>query len=146
MVSFLLTLQYHEYCLTYCFPSPVTSIRTLENLSELRELAFTASLLLPQEFSLISTINPTNIRKIVFNLFCPRNLGDEVWSSLDTALKGLVDRLRASGYQHVLELEFQCDLDFSEKVMDGGLDGFLPKFRKQGRVTISQSRGDTLLF
>ena len=146
MVSFLLTLQYHEYCLTYCLPSPVTSIHTLENLSELRELAFIASLLLPQEFSLISTINHTNIRKIVFNLFCPRNLGDEVWSSLDTALKGLVDRLRASGYQHVLELEFQCDLDFSEKVMDGGLDGFPPKFRKQGRVTISQSRGDTLLF
>ena len=104
------------------------------------------SCLLPQEVSVLSTITSTNIRKIVFHPFLKADLRDQFWSSLDTELSGLVDRLRASGYQHILDLEFQRDLGFAEMVLGAGLDRFLPKFREKGRVTISQSGSGRIFY
>ena len=65
------------------------------------------------------------------------NLGDQFWPSLDTELNRLVDRSRASGYQHTLEVEFQHNRYFVEKVT-ADLDRFLPRFREKGRVVISE--------
>ena len=68
-------------------------------------------------------------------------MGDQFWSSLDTELIRLVDRLRvASGSQHPLELEFQRNHFFFEIVTED-LDRFLPKFREKGRVIISDASG-----
>jgi hypothetical protein len=107
---------------------------------------FTVSFLLPEELLLVSTITSTNIQKIVFDPFRTRDFGDQFWSSLDTELNGLVDRLRASGYQHVLEMEFPRDLGFAKKNLGAGLDEFLPKFREKGRVIISQPGSGRILY
>ena len=57
---------------------------------------------------------------------------------LDTALSDLVDRLRALGYRHTLELEFQLDPGFAEAHQKAGPDMFFPHFREKGRVTFSE--------
>ena len=97
------------------------------------------SSLFQQEVSVISTITSTNIREIVFSPLLVRELEDQFWSSLDTGLSSLVDRLRASGHQHVLNVEFRRDLSFAEMVLGAGPDGFLPKFREKGRVIILEA-------
>ena len=58
------------------------------------------------------------------------------WSSLDVALSDLVDRLRASGYERILELEFRLwfTMDF-----DLNPDELLPRFREKGGVTVEES-------
>jgi hypothetical protein len=76
----------------------------------------------------------------------PPDLGDQFWSSLDAELNRLVDRLRASGHQHTLDLEFRSGRRFAEELL-AGLDGFLPKFKEKGRVIISETSaltGDVL--
>ena len=94
------------------------------------------SLLFPEEITLISTIASTNIRRILFATCTPREPGHHFWSSLDTELSNLVDRLRASGYKHVLELEFQLESEFAEIDPKDALGAIFPCFREKGRVTI----------
>ena len=72
-------------------------------------------------------------------------MGDQFWSSLDTELNRHVDRLRKSGRKHVLELEFQHN-DFAKTVSDAGPNGFLPKFREKGRVTVSETVSGRILY
>ena len=140
------TQQLHEYRLTHCLDPPAGSTLTLKNPSELRELVFDMSLQRLEEVSLISTITSTSIRKIVFSPSLSRDLREQFWSSLDTELSSLVDRLRRSGYKHTLELEVRHQSDFAEKVPDAGPDAFLPKFREKGRVTISEVGSGRILY
>ena len=123
----------------YRLTSPADSIRTLEGLSELRQLTFFDSSLLPEEVSLISTITSTNIQKIVFEPFSMLNFGERFQPSLDTELSGLIDRLRASGYKHTLELEFRLTRNFGKNVLDVRPDWFFPKFTEKGRVIVSET-------
>ena len=69
----------------------------------------------------------------------------EEWAFTDKALCKLVDRLRAMGYFHTLEVELRIT-----KIGDGpgGYDftKFLPEFREKGVVTIIVAvNGDRLL-
>ena len=121
-------------------------IPTLKNLSGLRELVFTPSSLLSREASLISTITSKNSRKILFTVFDPRNLRRQLWLPLDTTLSSLVDHLRVSGYQHVLDLELRSCLYVAKTVSEAGPDGFLPRFREKGRVIISEIEMGKILY
>ena len=144
-VSFIPFLKRHEHYPTQRLGSPVFFIPTLVNLPQLRELIFPSSLFLPREVSLISTITSTNLRKIVFDLL--RNPKDQLWLSLDTKLSILVDRLRKSGYEHILELEFRVCLEFAQEISNVGPDRFFRKFREKGRVNVlERASGRTLYF
>ena len=61
-------------------------------------------------------------------------------------LSGLVDRLRTSGYQHTLDLALRHDTSFAETVSNAGPDGFLPKFREKGRVTVVDTTNEKVLY
>jgi hypothetical protein len=105
------------------------------------------SLLSPGEISLISTITSTNIRRILFATCIPHYPGHDFWSSLDTQLSSLVDRLRGSGFQHVLDVEFRRDLGPADAmVAEASPLTLLPKFSEKGRVTISQSGSRRILY
>ena len=100
-----------------------------------------------KEPDLIASITSMNIQKIVFVLSgsdgewsYPR------WSSLDLALPNLVDRLRTSGYKHVLELEFQFESEFAEIVPKDDLDAIFPCFREKGRVTILEKTNRRIIY
>jgi len=59
----------------------------------------------------------------------------EQWDAIDKELCRLVDRLCATGYHHILEVE----LRFTEVKADVGkhdFTKFLPKFREKGVVTV----------
>ena len=122
------------------------SILTLENCSGLRELVFPTFPDGPRrvELSLVESIASTNMRKI---LFVPYFRGDGWnpinWSPLDTVLSNLVDRLRASGYEHTLELEFQLKPEFTEAYLKVGLDAYFPQFWGKGRVNLLDTSGKT---
>ena len=93
----------------------------------------------PQQIdvSLIGSIASTNMQKIVLALqFEGSGWNPVYWSSLDTGLSSLVDRLRASGYEHTLELQFQLDPKIAEAHLKLDQDTFFPRFRKKGRVTL----------
>ena len=82
----------------------------------------------------------------MFKPFSKQDLGERFHSTLDAELNGLVDRLRASGYKRTLELEFRHSHYFAETVSDAGPDGFLPKFREKGRVTVLETTGERILY
>ena len=91
-----------------------------------------------QELVLISSINSTNLRKLVFalpDIYRTRNsLWDSRgWISFDNMICGLVDRLRMSGYRHTLELELQIAY---LKLGKQRHERFLPKFKEKGLVRI----------
>jgi hypothetical protein len=139
--------QHHGCYLTHYLDSTADSIHTLENLSELRELEFNEASTGPEIISLVSTIASTNIQKIAFNSYLTGGLSEEqLWSSFDTALSTLVDRLRTSGYQRVLELELRSDRDFAKEASSVDPDEFLPKFREKGRFTIFHALGNEILY
>ena len=73
-------------------------------------------------------------------------MGSQFYTSLDIELTLLVNRLRALGYQRILELEFRYGLDFAKMVSAMGPDGFLPKFRENGRMTVSETRSKRVLY
>lgn len=55
------------------------------------------------------------------------------WKPFDEVICGLVDRLRAAGYTHVLEVEFHLQYEgFDEEEHKK----FLPGFKEKGRVRI----------
>jgi hypothetical protein len=94
------------------------------------------------ELSLVESITSTNIRKI---LLVPYFRGVEWnptnWSPLDPVLSNLVDRLRASGYEHTLELEFQLKPEFAEAYLKVGLHAYFPCFWEKGRVNLLDTSG-----
>ena len=95
----------------------------------------------------ILSITSTELRKVVFRVRYVLNRatladGTEKWTSVDEQLCGLVDKLRARGYHHILEVE----LEFSKIVCHPGKHDpthLLPEFRRKGIVTvIDGSSGD----
>ena len=99
--------------------------------------------------NLIASIVSTNIRKIAFVLNdCDVGVGWEYprWSPLDAALSSMVDRLRASGYEHTLELEFQLEPEFADIDPRDDPDIFFPCFRKKGQVTILEKTSGRIIY
>ena len=89
--------------------------------------------------TLLSSVASTELRKVTFVVWHTHEWGAsaqgmEVWVVIDKQLCELVDRLRAMGYRHTLELELRF-------VKVGGDPGkfdstiFLPEFREKGVVT-----------
>ena len=71
-----------------------------------------------------------NIQKIIFERWPWEH---EQRISLDIALSHLVDRLRASGYERTLEMEFRPE---PEVYLYINPDEFFPRFREKGLVTV----------
>lgn len=121
-------------CPGFCLP-------TLEDCSELREIVLASSPPISYDLSLILSVTSTNIRKIELEYWplssCP--------SLIDTALSHLVDRLRASGYEHTLELEFRFGPGSAEIHFDADLKESFPHFRERGLVTVIDAMGGKML-
>ena len=117
--------------------TPALSDLTLESCSGLRELMFTANPTGPRstELRLIGSITSTNMQKIVFAVWDGR-WNPTYWLPLDRALSNLVDRLRVSGYEHTLELEFRLKPGFPAVYPAVGLDVWFPRFEEKGWVTV----------
>ena len=115
---------------------------TLSHCRELRELELYTARPTQVVESLITSITSTNLQKIVFSAQAlPKWLADsDVARSrnvIDDSLCQLVDRLRRSGYERTLEVEFQTwELAEWEARSDFEL---LPKFREKGRVGITRT-------
>ena len=106
---------------------------------------FITSWQISKEPALIASITSMNIQKIVFVLLdCGVEWSYALWWSLDIALSNLVDRLRVSGYDHTLELEFR--LQFAEIDPEDDLDAIFPRFREKGRVTISEKASRRIMY
>ncbi|KAF9645185.1 hypothetical protein BDM02DRAFT_3131246 [Thelephora ganbajun] len=92
------------------YPEPTPS---LSRCPELRQLEIATAYPQEQKWTLISSITSTNLRKLVFSRLISRPrqsiLEDPCWIPLDDIACGLVDRLQASGYKRILELEFRGD-------------------------------------
>ena len=67
-------------------------------------------------------------------------------AALDTKPSILVDRLRESGYEHILELELRDRLEFAQEISNAGPDRFFPKFREKGRVNVLERAGGRTLY
>ena len=81
----------------------------------------------------------------MFDLLLPGNPKDQLWLSLDTKLSILVDRLRESGYEHILELELRDRVEFVQEISNVGPDRLFQKFREKGRVNVlERASGRTL--
>jgi len=104
-------------------------------------------LLLSDQDDILPSITSTELRKIIIltRQGCNRrdfSLPIGRWGSVDKRLCGVVDRLRAMGYCHTLEVELRFtrvegDLDDFTKVLSG--------FREKGVVTIvDYVRGDLI--
>ena len=117
------------------------------NLSDCPELQEIRILDMPparSDVALIPSITSTNFRKVVFRSNFRRRswdslLRDPCWQHVDDLLYDLVNRPRLLGYQHTLEVEVRVVESMSLKQ---GLDdeGFLPRFRKKGRVKMLEGR------
>ena len=67
------------------------------------------------------------------------------WVEIDKELCGLVDRLRATGYRHTLEVELR-HTEVGSDVGKHDFTKFLPKFRERGFVTVIDAvHGDRVL-
>lgn len=88
-----------------------------------------------RELALISSITSTNFRKVIFSPDVSGFLLDErYWLPFDDTICGLVDRLRASGNKHTLEVELRVRIE--EFGGEGYQAWFFPKFKEKGRVRI----------
>ena len=98
----------------------------------------------------LSSITSTELQKIIF---IAKYIHDratferrmENWGLIDNQLCGLVDRLRATGYCHTLEVELRLTGIYDDP---GNYDftKFLPGFGEKGVVTIIDATdGDRLL-
>ena len=133
------------YCERYLIQNlgtPALSGFILKSCSGLRELAFAIYPMGSRstELHLLESITSTNMRKITLM----PHVGEDGWhpshwSSLDMVLSNLVDRLRASGYKHTLELEFRLGPKSAGLYPIIGLNTTLPRFRERGRVTVLDS-------
>ena len=100
----------------------------------------------PVHRSLLSTITSTELRKVIFPVTCTgihaRGTGE--WTFIDKLLCELVDRLRATGYHHTLEVEVR------PKELGIGLEEYdfakvLLRFREKGVVTIADSADSCII-
>ncbi|KAF9648099.1 hypothetical protein BDM02DRAFT_2349858 [Thelephora ganbajun] len=115
-------------------PSSFESTSSLSRCPELRQLWTSRAFPQEGERILISSITSTNLRKLVFPQFWPDFLKNTCWVPFDDMICRLVDRLQASGYKHILELEFRaCFEVLGEEVH---VEDFLPKFQEKGLVRI----------
>jgi len=113
---------------------------------QLRELELTVALPSAAHKVLLSSITSIEFRKVTFSVCYMSDWGQylEEWALIDRQLCELVDRLRATGYRHVLEVELRLtetgdpgENDFTE---------FLPKFREKGVVIVVDAvHGDRIL-
>jgi hypothetical protein len=105
---------------------------TLSSCHELRELELQipANVLRGKELDCISTIGSTKIEKIIFR-HCPHYFLKQatIWTQLDDILIELVKQRRCDTR---LEVEFR----YHQKMMSWSDQIHLPKFVKEGRVTI----------
>lgn len=68
----------------------------------------------------------------------------EIW--IDKQLCGLMDRLRATGHCHMLEVEFRFT-NTEDDLSEVDFTKLLPGFREKGAVTvIDATRGDRVLY
>lgn len=95
--------------------------------------------------TLLSSVASTELRRIVIHtrLVCGLGISSQrvlqLWAPVDGQLCGLVDRLRAKGHCHRLEVE----LRFSWIIGDPSRVDFtklLPGFREKGVVTIVNAK------
>lgn len=120
---------------------------TLKRCAELGRLEVLTILPGEAERAVISSITSINLRTIAFpsdtHGFSSHVLVDRphYWNHLDNTACGLVNKLRALGYEHTLELEFQ--LESVDPTLY--LGGFLRNFREKGRVrVVNTSSGEVL--
>ena len=115
----------------------------LSNCSELHQLVVYTDAPAELQCHVISSIVSRNIRKIVFTGFHPdamlyTPLDSTSMLPLERAMCGLVDKLRALGYEHTLELEFGFHSRLFPHILASSRGSF-PKFREKGRVIVSDN-------
>lgn len=113
---------------------------TIYNFRQLRELEFVVIWPNSVHTKFLTSITSTELQKITFPakhianwmLFAQRV---EAWDGIDAELCRLVDRLRATGYRHTLEVELRLT-KIGEDPGECDCTRFLPRFREKGVVTI----------
>lgn len=86
---------------------------------------------------LISSITSINLQQIIFAPYYSGHewmalLEDPCWKAFDDMICGLVDRLRMSGSEHTLEVQFR--VTFPDFGSEEHHELFLRKFKEKGRV------------
>jgi len=114
---------------------------TLKRCPELCRLEILKNFLGETEHTVISSITSLNLHTIAFLPDTHCYSSPHYWNPLDNIACGLVNKLRALGYKHTLELELQFEsAKFDPKL---GFRGFLTEFRERGRVRIlNRSSGE----
>jgi len=110
---------------------------TISNFRQLRELELVVSWLNSSHMVPLSSITSLELRKVTFpaNYMVIFPQRAEQWDTIDKGLCGLVDRLRATGYGHTLEVELRFT-EVRSDVWKHDFTKFLPKFREKGVVTV----------
>jgi len=122
---------------------------TIGHFRQLRELELTETYRLTSGHdNLLISISSTELGKVVFAVgpMYDRATASTVkrsWTSVDTHLRGFVDRLGRAGYRHTLEVEFRPFEDGDGRKHD--LYKFLPKFGKRGVVAVADPDPDNCL-
>ena len=125
------------------------TVATIRDFRRLQELELIATRLVSPHEALLSSITSTDLRKVVFlarYIYTWTNFAKqtEAWGSIDEQLCMLVDRLRATGYNHTLEVEVRLtEMGHDHRVYDFTI--LLPKFRQKGIVTITRTFHGTRL-
>ena len=124
---------------------------TIDKFQQLRELELVVIWPSSAHEVLLSSITSNELRKVIFSMgsaIGPRSFAQrmEEWNLvIDKQFCGLVDRLRATGYSHTLEVVLRL-MEFADP---GGYDfvEFLPKFREKGVVVIIDDiHGDRVVY
>ena len=123
---------------------------TIRHFRQLRELEMVISSASSDHEVFLPSITSRQLRKIIILTRGEDDSRDflrqiEPWASVDKHLCEVVDRLRAMGYQHTLEVE----LRFAELGDDPSGNDFtyvLPKFREKGVVTVIDGARRPLFF
>ena len=112
----------------------------LRDFRQPRELELLVNGPTPIHKAFLSSVTSIELRKVVFAVWHTHawgtlEVGMGIWTSIDEQLCGLVDRLRATGYRHTLEVELRPKKPGNDP---GEYDPtiFLPKFREKGIVTV----------
>ena len=110
---------------------------TIGDFRQLQELELNAARPHFTHAVILSSITSTELRKVIFAAthmdgwaFAQET---EAWTLVDKQLCGLVDRLRAMGYRHTLEVE----LRLGRSPGKDGFTKFLPEFKEKGVVIIT---------
>lgn len=123
---------------------------TIRHFRQLRELELEATLPSSTYQALLSSITSAELRKIIimvrymddWRMFLRRM---EPWASIDEWLCELVDRLRAAGHRHTLEVEL-CFTYAEGDLSEICFTKFFSGFREKGAVAvIDATRGNRAL-